>query len=326
MKIPTFDDVLEAHQRIAPYIHRTPVMTSSYLNGLSGAEIFFKCENLQKVGAFKARGACNAVFGLDDASAARGVATHSSGNHAGALSYAAARRGIEATVVMPRTAPETKKAAVRSYGGKILECEPTQAAREAMLDEVIAETGADLVHPYDDARVIAGQATCALELLQEIDGLDAVVAPVGGGGLVSGTCLTLAQQSPQTRIYAAEPASADDAHRSLRAGEIVLRDGQHSVADGLNTNLKPLTWHFVHNFVEDILLVSEIEILDAMYLTWQRMKIIIEPSSAVPLAAILKYPEQFQGQRVGVIITGGNVELQACPGCPQLAAGNPGAS
>ena len=318
MDIPTFDDVLAARERIAPYVHKTPVMTSSYLNGLCGAEIFFKCENLQKVGAFKARGACNAVFGLDDASAARGVATHSSGNHAGALSYAAARRGIEATVVMPRTAPETKKAAVRSYGGKILECAPTQAAREAMLDEVIAETGADMVHPYDDARVIAGQATCALELLQEIDGLDAVVAPVGGGGLMSGTCLTLAQQSPQTRIYAAEPASADDAYRSLRAGEIVLRDGQHSVADGLNTNLKPLTWHFVRNFVEDILLVSETEILDAMYLTWQRMKIIIEPSSAVPLAAILKHREQFQGQRVGVIITGGNVELQACPGCPQL--------
>ncbi|MCP4335058.1 MAG: pyridoxal-phosphate dependent enzyme [Gammaproteobacteria bacterium] len=319
MNIPTFDDVLAARERIAPHVHKTPVMTSSYLNGLCGAEIFFKCENLQKVGAFKARGACNAVFGLDDASAVRGVATHSSGNHAGALSYAAARRGIEATVVMPRTAPETKKAAVRSYGGKILECEPTQAAREAMLDEVIAETGADLVHPYDDVRVIAGQATCALELLQEIDGLDAIVAPVGGGGLMSGTCLTLAQQSPQTRIYAAEPASADDAHRSLRAGEIVLRDGQHSVADGLNTNLKPLTWHFIHNFVEDILLVSEKEILDAMYLTWQRMKIIIEPSSAVPLAAILKHRGHFQGQRVGVIITGGNVELQACPGCQQLA-------
>jgi len=318
MIIPTFDDVLSAHQRIAPYIHRTPVMTSSYFDHLSGAKIFFKCENLQKIGAFKARGACNAVFGLSEADAARGVATHSSGNHAGALSYAAARRGIEATVVMPRTAPEAKKAAVRSYGGKILECEPTQAAREAMLDEVIAETGADMVHPYDDARVIAGQATCVLELLEEIDSLDAIVAPVGGGGLVSGTCLTLAQQSPQTRIYAAEPAAADDAHRSLQAGEIVLRDGQHSIADGLNTNLKPLTWHFVCNFVEDILVVSDREIIDAMYLTWQRMKIIIEPSSAVPLAAILKYPEQFSGQRVGVIITGGNVELQACPGCPQL--------
>jgi len=320
MDIPTFDDVLVAAERIAPYIHNTPVLTSSYLNQLSAAELFFKCENLQKVGAFKARGASNAVFGLDEPTAAKGVATHSSGNHAAALCYAAARRGISATVVMPRTAPETKKAAVRSYGGRIIECEPTQAAREALLAQVVGETGADPVHPYDDRRVIAGQATCALELQREIGDLDAVVAPVGGGGLISGTCLTLSQLSPQTRIFAAEPESADDAYRSLQAGEIVLRDGQHSVADGLNTNLKPRTWHFISNYVEDILLVSEAEILAAMYLTWQRMKIIIEPSSAVPLAAILKHRERFQGLRVGVIITGGNVELQACPGCPQLGS------
>ena len=318
MDIPTFDDVLAAHERIAPYVHNTPVLTSSYLNQLSAAQLFFKCENLQKVGAFKARGAINAVFGLDDEVAAKGVATHSSGNHAGALSYAAARRGIAATVVMPRTAPETKKAAVRGYGGKILECEPTQASREGMLEQVIAATGADMVHPYDDVRVIAGQATCVLELQREIENLDAVVAPIGGGGLISGTCLTMSQLSPRTRVFAAEPEAADDAYRSLQAGEIVLRDGQHSVADGLNTNLKPRTWHFVSNFIEEILLVSEREIVDAMYLTWQRMKIIIEPSSAVPLAAILKYRAKFQGLRVGIIITGGNVELQACPGCPQL--------
>ena len=320
MDIPTFDDVLAAEKRIAPYVHNTPVLTSSYLNQLCGAELFFKCENLQKVGAFKARGACNAVFGLDDTTAAKGVASHSSGNHAAALGYAAARRGISATVVMPRTAPETKKAAVRSYGGRIVECEPTQAAREALLAQIVSETGADPVHPYDDRRVIAGQATCALELQREIADLDAVVAPIGGGGLISGTCLTLSQLSPQTRIFAAEPESADDAYRSLQAGEIVLRDGQHSIADGLNTNLKPRTWHFVSNYVEDILLVSEAEILAAMYLTWQRMKIIIEPSSAVSLAAILKHRERFQGLRVGVIITGGNVELQACPGCPQLGS------
>ena len=322
MDIPTFDDVLAARERIAPYVHNTPVMTSSYLNQLSAADLYFKCENLQKVGAFKARGACNAVFGLDDSTAARGVATHSSGNHAGALSYAAARRGISATVVMPRTAPETKKAAVRSYGGRILECEPTQAAREALLAQVISETGSDLVHPYDDKRVISGQATCVLELQREIGDLDAVVAPVGGGGLVSGTCLTLSQLSPQTRIFAAEPEKADDAYRSFQAGEIVLRDGQQSIADGLNTNLKPRTWHFVSNYVEDILLVSEAEILAAMYLTWQRMKVIIEPSSAVPLAAILRHRERFQGLRVGVIITGGNVELQSCPGCPQMGNEN----
>ncbi len=315
MKIPDFDDVRAAQARIEPYIHRTPVLTSNYLNDLSGTEIYFKCENLQKVGAFKARGACNAVFGLSAANAARGVATHSSGNHAAALSYAAARRGIEATVVMPHTAPATKKAAVRSYGGMIIECEPTQAAREASLEQVLAETGADAVHPYDDARVIAGQATCALELHEDIGKLDAMVAPIGGGGLISGTCLTLSTLAPATRIYAAEPANADDAWRSLKAGKIVEQDAQQSVADGLKTNLKPRTWHFVSQHVSDILLASEDEILDAMYLTWERMKIIIEPSSAVPLAVILKNRDLFQGQRIGVIITGGNVDIKNCPGC-----------
>ena len=315
MDIPTYDDVLAASERIAAYIHRTPILTSSYLNQLSGAEIFFKCENLQKVGAFKARGACNAVFGLSDADAASGVATHSSGNHAAALCYAAARRGIAATVVMPHNAPAAKKAAVRSYGGKIIECEPTQAAREASLELVIADTGADRVHPYDDARVIAGQATCALELHQEIDNLDTVVAPIGGGGLISGICLTLSTLAPAVRIYAAEPANADDAYRSLKAGEIVEQDAQQSVADGLKTNLKPRTWHFVSRHVSDILLASEAEILDAMYLTWERMKIIIEPSSAVPLAVILKHRDLFRGQRIGVIITGGNVDIRNCPGC-----------
>ena len=317
MDIPTFDDVLEAEERIAPYIHETPVLTSNYLNSLTGAAIFFKCENLQKAGAFKARGATNAVFGLDDAIAAKGVATHSSGNHAGALSYAAARRGIAATVVMPHTAPEVKKAAVRDYGGRIIECEPTQAAREAALQQVVAETGADPVHPYDDSRVIAGQATCMLELHRQVGNLDCVVAPVGGGGLISGISLALSKLSPQTQVYAAEPKAADDAWRSLQAGEIVLRDGQHSIADGLNTNLKPRTWHFVSSFVEGVLLASESEIIDAMYLTWQRMKIIIEPSSAVPLAAILKQRDRFRGKRIGVIITGGNVDLQNCPGCPR---------
>ena len=315
MNIPTFEDVLEAHERIAPHIHRTPVMTSSYLNQLTGAEIFFKCENLQKVGAFKARGASNAVFGLSDARAAKGVATHSSGNHAGALSFAAALRGIDATVVMPRNAPAAKKAAVRSYGGSIVECEPTQVSREATLEQVVAKSGADIVHPYDDPRVIAGQATCVLELHQQIEALDAVVAPIGGGGLISGTCLALSALAPATRIYAAEPENADDAYRSFQAGKIVTRDAQQSVADGLKTNLRPRTWHFVSRFVSDVLLASEDEILDAMYLTWERMKIIIEPSSAVPLAVMLKNRQLFEGQRVGVIITGGNVDLKHCPGC-----------
>ena len=309
MDIPSYEDVQQAHERIAPHLHRTPVLTSSYLNQLTGAQIFFKCENLQKVGAFKARGATNAVFGLSDMDAANGVATHSSGNHGAALSFAAARRGIDATVVMPNTAPVAKKDAVRGYGGRILECEPTQAAREAMLAQVIADTGADEVHPYDDRRVIAGQATCAVELHEDIGQLDAVIAPIGGGGLISGTSLTMSVLSPTTKIYAAEPTNADDAYRSFHAGELLRREAQTTVADGLRTNLCPLTWHFVSNHLSDILLAAEDEILDAMYLTWQRMKIIIEPSAAVPLAVMLRNKAVFEGQRVGVILTGGNVDF-----------------
>ena len=254
MQLPEIDDVLNARDRIAPYTHRTPVLTSSYLNELTGAELFFKCENLQKTGAFKARGACNAVFGLSDEAASKGVATHSSGNHAGALSYAAARRGVPATVVMPHNAPQAKKAAVIGYGGKIVECEPTQASRESTLAELVAESGADVVHPYDDVRVIAGQATCSLELIEQVTDLDILVAPIGGGGLVSGTCLTLINRAPQIEMIAAEPANADDAYLSLQAGHIVEKDGQQSVADGLKTNLKPRTWHFVSKHVTEILL------------------------------------------------------------------------
>ncbi len=315
MDIPTFDQVLEARERIAPHVHHTPVMTSEYLNRLTGAELYFKCENLQKVGAFKARGACNAVFALSDEQAAQGVATHSSGNHAGALCYAAGRRGIEATVVMPRTAPAAKKAAVAGYGGRIIECEPTQAAREQTLAALVADSGAHIVHPYDDAMVIAGQATCALELHGDVPELDIFVAPVGGGGLISGSCLTLTNLDPGIRVIAAEPAQADDARQSFDAGHIVEKDGQQTVADGLSANLKPRTWHFISEYVEDILLADEGEILDAMYLTWQRMKIIIEPSSAVALATILKHRDRFAGQRVGIVLTGGNVDIKQCPGC-----------
>ena len=311
--IPTFDDVKAAHKRVAPYIHRTPVLTSSYFNDLTGAELFFKCENFQKAGVFKVRGACNAVFGLTDEKAAKGVATHSSGNHAQALSYAAGRRGIKATVVMPKTAPEAKKAAVRSYGGEILECEPSTAAREAMLEALVAETGADFVHPYNDHRVIAGQGTSSLELYQDIVELDAVIAPIGGGGMISGTCLTMSNVSPKTEIYAAEPKNADDVYRSFRAGEIIEDDSPQTVADGLKVSMRPRTWHFVSQYVTDVLLASEEEIIDAMYLTWQRMKIVIEPSSAVPLATILKNKDIFAGKRVGVIITGGNVDLKKLP-------------
>lgn len=313
MYIPNFDDVLQARERIAPYIHRTPILTSSYLNHLTGAELFFKCENFQKAGAFKVRGASNAVFGLDEAAAANGVATHSSGNHALSLSYAAGRRGIPATVVMPNTAAEAKKAAVRGYGGEVLECEPSTIAREAMLEELVARTGADFVHPYNDHRVIAGQATCSLELNEDVGQLDAVVAPIGGGGMISGTCLSLSKVSPETKIYAAEPEQADDAYRSFKAGEIIEDDSPQTVADGLKVSLRPRTWHFVSKHVSDVLLASEQEIIDAMFLTWQRMKMVVEPSSSVPLATILKNRVLFQGKRVGVIITGGNVDLKKLP-------------
>jgi threonine dehydratase len=313
LQIPTFDDMLAAHERIKPYIHRTPVLTSSYLNSLVGAEMFFKCENFQKAGAFKVRGASNAVFGLSDEMAKKGVATHSSGNHALSLSYAAGRRGIPCHVVMPRTAPQAKKDAVRGYGGIITECEPSTSSREAVFAEVEARTGAEFVHPYNDPRVIAGQGTCSRELLEQVEGLDAVIAPIGGGGMISGTCLTLSHLAPKVEIFAAEPEQADDAYRSFKAGHIIADDAPNTVADGLKVPLKELTWHFVRNYVTDILTASEREIIDAMKLTWQRMKIVMEPSCAVPLATILKNKERFAGKRVGVIITGGNVDLDKLP-------------
>lgn len=313
MYIPTLDDMIAARASVKPYIHETPVLTSSFLNNLSGAELFFKCENFQKAGAFKVRGASNAVFGLSEAQAKNGVATHSSGNHALSLSYAAGRRGIPCHVVMPRTAPHAKKDAVRGYGGIITECEPSTSSREAVFAKVHAETGADFVHPYNDPRVIAGQGTCSAELIEQVSGLDAVIAPIGGGGMISGTCLTLSNLAPDVKIYAAEPEQADDAARSFRAGHIIADDAPVTVADGLKVPLKDLTWHFVSHYVTDILTVSEAEIIAAMKLIWQRMKIVVEPSSAVPLASILKNKEAFAGKRVGVIITGGNVDLDALP-------------
>ena len=313
MLIPTYDDVLAAHARIAPHIHRTPVLTSSYFNDLTGAELFFKCENFQKAGAFKVRGACNAVFGLSDEMAAKGVCTHSSGNHALSLSYAAGRRGIPCNVVMPRTAPQAKKDAVRGYGGMITECEPSTTSREAVFAEVQARTGGEFVHPYNDPRVIAGQATCSRELLEQVDDLDAIIAPIGGGGMISGTCLTVSNIAPKVQIYAAEPKNADDAARSFKAGHIIADDAPETIADGLKVPLKDLTWHFVSNHVTDIFTATEEQIIDAMKLTWKRMKIVMEPSCAVPLATILANPETFRGRRVGVIITGGNVDLDNLP-------------
>ncbi len=311
--IPTFQDMLDAHERIRPHIHRTPVLTSSYFNDLVGADLFFKCENFQKAGAFKVRGASNAVFGLDTEKAEKGVATHSSGNHALSLSYAAGRRGIPCHVVMPRSAPQAKKDAVRGYGGIITECEPSTSSREATFAEVERETGAEFVHPYNDPRVIAGQATCSREFVEQTDGLDMMVAPVGGGGMISGTCLTLSTLAPEVEIIASEPEQADDAYRSFKAGRIIADDAPVTIADGLKVPLKERTWHFVSNYVTDILTASEDEIIEAMKLTWQRMKIVMEPSCAVPLATILKNKDRFAGKRVGVIITGGNVDLDLLP-------------
>lgn len=313
MTYPTYDDVIAAHERIAPYIHRTPVLTSAYLNELSGADLHFKCENFQKAGAFKVRGACNAVFGLPEEKLARGVATHSSGNHALSLSYAAGRRGIPCTVVMPHSAPEAKKAAVRGYGGRIVECEPSTSSREAVFAQVVEETGAEFVHPYNDLRVITGQATCSREVMEQVEGLEAVVAPIGGGGMISGTCLTVSSIAPGVKVYAAEPLAADDAARSFRAGHIIADDAPVTVADGLKVPLKENTWHYVSNHVTDILTATEEEIVAAMKLTWERMKIVIEPSCAVPLAVILKNRDVFAGKRIGVIITGGNVDLDRLP-------------
>lgn len=313
LMVPTYDDVVAAHDRIRPHIHRTPVLTSSFLNELTGAELFFKCENFQKAGAFKVRGASNAVFGLREDQLERGVATHSSGNHALSLSYAAGRRGIPCTVVMPRTAPQAKKDAVRGYGGVIVECEPSTSSREAVFAEVQARTGADFVHPYNDPRVIAGQGTCSRELMEQVEGLEAVVAPIGGGGMISGTCLTLSAIAPTAEIFAAEPVNADDAARSFRAGHIIADDAPDTVADGLKVPLKELTWHFVKTYATDVLTATEDEIVEAMKLHWKRMKIVIEASCSVPLAVILKNPERFRGKRVGVILTGGNVDLDKLP-------------
>lgn len=303
----------DAQARIRPHVRRTPVLTSDHLDELTGARLFFKCENFQEAGAFKVRGACNAVFGLNDEQARQGVATHSSGNHALSLSYAAGRRGIPCHVVMPRTAPQAKKDAVRRFGGIITECEPSTSSREAAFARVQAATGSAFVHPYNDPRVIAGQATCAAELLEQSGGLDAVIAPIGGGGMVAGTCLTMSNLAPQTRVYAAEPEQADDAFRSFRAGHIIADDAPASIADGLLVPLKENTWHFVSNHVSDIFTVSEPDIVDAMKLAWKFLRAVIEPSSAVPLAAILNNRDAFAGRRVGVIVTGGNVDLDTLP-------------
>lgn len=310
---PTFEDVLAAAERIHGHVHRTPVMTSSAIDGIAGAHLHFKCENLQKVGAFKARGATNAVLSLNDEAAGRGVATHSSGNHAAALAYAAGIRGVPANVVMPSSAPPVKKAAVSGYGAVITECEPTLAARETTLDAVVERTGATFIHAYDNPMVIAGQATASLELITDVPDLDAVIAPVGGGGLMSGTAIAVSSSRPDITIWGSEPAGADDAFRSLRDGTLYPSVAPKTIADGLLTSLSNRTFRILSDRLEGILTVNEETIVRAMRLLWERMKLVVEPSGAVPLAAVLEHPEHFADRRVGLIISGGNVDLDHLP-------------
>lgn len=310
---PSLDDILRAAERIRPYAHRTPVVTCAALDDWVGARLFLKCENLQKVGAFKFRGACNAVFSLTDSQAARGVATHSSGNHAQALALAARLRGVPAFVVMPRTAPTVKKSAVAGYGARITFCEPTLAARESTLDEVVLATGAHVVHPYDDDRVIAGQGTAALELLEEVPGLDVLCVPVGGGGLLSGTAIAVSSLDPGIRVVAAEPLNANDAWQSLQAGRIIPSLNPRTVADGLLTSLSERTFAIIQQHVEQIVTVDETAIVTAMKFVWERVKLVIEPSAAVPIGALWTRNFDATGLRVGVVLSGGNVDLDRLP-------------
>jgi threonine dehydratase len=301
-----------AHERIRPHIHRTPVLTSARLDSASRASLFFKCENFQKVGAFKARGATNAVFMLDDATAKRGVATHSSGNHAAALSRAAKLRKIPAHIVMPSNTLKVKIRAVEEYGGRIVFCEPTQTAREQTCTEVIAKTGATLIHPFENEDVMAGQGTVAVELLEDVD-VDLVLCPVGGGGLLCGTAVAAKTLRPKIKVIAVEPANADDAAQSFRTGQLMRVDKPNTIADGLRTNVGAPNFPLIQRYVDDIVTVSEESIVAAMRTIWETMKIIIEPSAAVPYAAILERKIDIGGRRVGLIISGGNVDLDALP-------------
>jgi len=304
--------IRDAHERIRPHINRTPVLTSSRLNTASGVSLFFKCENFQKIGAFKARGATNAVFALDEASAKRGVATHSSGNHGTALARAAKLRGIQAHIVMPSNSAKVKVRAVESYGAHIVFCEPTDGARQAACADVIAKTGATLIHSFENENVIAGQGTAAIELLEDAD-VDLVVCPVGGGGLLSGNAVAAKSIRPKIKVIAVEPANADDAAQSFRAGRLIYTDKKFTIADGLRTNIGAPTFAIIERYVDDIVTVSEEAIIAAMRAIWETMKIIIEPSAAVPYAAIRERKIDVGGRRVGIILTGGNVDLDTLP-------------
>ena len=308
MKI-TKDAVELAAKTIEPYIHRTPVLTSKSINELTGIDFYFKCENFQKIGAFKIRGGMNASLSLSPAQLKNGIATHSSGNHAQALAYAAKTLGIQAYIVMPKSSPQVKIDAVRGYGANVIICESNQAAREAALEKIVAETGAEFIHPYDDYRVITGQATCVKELIEEVPDLDIVITPVGGGGLLSGTCLGAQFFKPGLKVYGGEPEGAADAVLSIQSGKVEKAPFINTIADGLLTTLSEQTLGIIKEHVTDILLVSEEEIIAALRLIYERMKIIVEPSCVVPFAAAMRNAHLFKGKKVGIILTGGNVDL-----------------
>jgi threonine dehydratase len=305
--------ILSAHERVRPHVHRTLVLTSSRLNQASGASLFFKCENFQKIGAFKARGATNAVLSLDEATARRGVATHSSGNHGAAVARAAKLRGIPAHIVMPSNSAKVKIRAVESYGARVVFCEPTEEAREATCADVIAKTGATLIHSFENPDVIAGQGTAAVELLEDVPDLDLIICPVGGGGLLAGTAVAAKSMRPNVKVIAAEPENADDAAQSFRAGRVIHTEKKFTIADGLRTNVGEPNFAIIRRYVDDIVTVTEDAITSAMRMIWETMKIVVEPSAAVPYAAVADNKIDIAGKRVGIILTGGNVDLDALP-------------
>lgn len=310
---PTLADVQKAGERIAPHIHRTPIMRCTAIDEMVGASVHFKCENLQKVGAFKFRGACNTLLSLDETEIANGIATHSSGNHGAAVALAAQLRGTSSVVVMPKNTSAVKQAAVAHYGARIVHCEPNEASRTKTLEDILESEQRTLVHPFDDVRVIAGQGTAALEFIEQVPDLDIMIAPVGGGGLLSGTATVVTALSPKTKIIGAEPAGADDTYRSFRAGRILPVGTPDTIADGLRTTVGQLTFPIISRHVADIVTVSEEAIVEAMRITWQRSKLIIEASAAVPLAALLEGGVDARGARIGIILSGGNVDLDALP-------------
>ncbi len=311
--VPSWEDIRESHDAIQSMIHRTPTLTSSSLNAMSGADLFFKCENFQKIGAFKMRGAINAALRLAPEAQQKGLATHSSGNHAQAVALSAKTLGVPAYIVMPEDAPKIKIAATKGYGANITFCQPTITSRTETLEKVVEKVGATFIHPFNDYNVIAGQATAAKELFEDTDELDIIMTPIGGGGLFCGTALTSRYLSPKTKIIGTEPLEVDDAFRSFKSGAIATNETIDTIADGLRTNLGEKTFDILYRFADDVLTVTEEAIVSAMKLVWERMKIIIEPSSAVPIAAVFSNPDRFYGKKIGIVITGGNVDLTKLP-------------